>query len=232
MISWNSIRFLRMAAWGVVSALVVWTSTAGPARAADVSIEPDPNWTKRQKAEFYIGYLVVAGRGCGLYSQSAEARKIAKLSPYGREGIHRANFADTFTGCHFATKFLNQILDNKDAWIAALRSDYSGSSSIDDPPPSKSPDETHYCKISRTDAVYTTSRSCYRGDEELSKSEFDAHGKKAAGENQASTDGGSSSDLSTGTVEERLLKLKRLVEKGLISPAEATAKRKEILKSL
>ena len=92
----------------------------GSAHAVSVGgLEPDPNWTKQQKAEFWIGVITIAGERCGYYSDAEKVKEIAKLSPYGRQGMKLAGKVDTFSGCARVHGTITKLINQKANWIAS-----------------------------------------------------------------------------------------------------------------
>lgn len=58
---------------------------------------PSPSWTKNQKFEWYLGYMAKAARTCGNYDAAEVLHELARMTPYGGEGLGSVS-GDGFSG--------------------------------------------------------------------------------------------------------------------------------------
>ena len=57
----------------------------------------NPNWTKMQQFEWYLGYMARAANLCGSFQESAVLHRLARMTPYGDIGLG-AIMGDGFSG--------------------------------------------------------------------------------------------------------------------------------------
>lgn len=84
------------------------------------------SWDRMQKLEYYIGRASGALDLCGNYSLSAELKKLADLSPYGRKGWRSMQSFDGINGaqCGKVADDAKEILGDRDQLVAYLTEKY------------------------------------------------------------------------------------------------------------
>lgn len=58
---------------------------------------PNPNWTRMQKFEWYLGYMSRAAQVCGNYDAAGTLHALARMTPYGGAGMSTV-MGDGFAG--------------------------------------------------------------------------------------------------------------------------------------
>ena len=82
----------------LILSFITFIAMAGGAQAGLLSAPgPNPNWTKMQQFEWYLGYMSRAANMCGSFQEAGILDRLARMTPYGNIG-QGAVMGDGFSG--------------------------------------------------------------------------------------------------------------------------------------
>ena len=111
--------------WLFCGAVVAIVFAITPAHAVTVKLSgPPADLTDIQKAEWEIGKLVGFAEICSYSSKASKIIRFMKKSPHFQSGYKETRKIDTVRGCPKITKYLDDILGEKENWEKYLNATY------------------------------------------------------------------------------------------------------------
>lgn len=237
--------------------LILLSAISVSAEARTLTIGPPDNYTQTQKNEYWYGGVAGILQACGYHSKAKKLRRIARMTPYGLEGLRRWYGIERYAGsCTEAEGWADDLLSASRAIEDEMQRKYScaagectprtnststtvttGASRVEPRPRSEflSKDDEELCNfaISRPNKTWETSAR-WENAVSLAKQRgltVDQCLRLMSGETRQAATRASSQTDGEDTAR-RLKKLQEYLDAGLITAEEAAKKRREILDEL